>query len=190
MRIPFAAHFERGLFCSLSLCRSVCFGRRLNVVGFGFLLSSCRLHVFIRIAFYMSILTNADADADAEADVDPAFLALGHSVWCLVCVCLYACVFLVRTCCILLLDFTLFSYTFAASHITLCIIFGVNVILRVALAAASVAANAVNRFRSCFRLLLLLLLVLCTSRIFAVSLQLLRLCSDRYHDVISRCILE
>lgn len=125
-------------------------------------MSSCCLHVFIRIAFYMSILTNADADADA--DVDPAFLALGHSVWCLVCV--FLCMrLLVRTCCILLLDFTLFSYTFAVSHITLCIIFGVNVILRVALAAAFVATNAVNRFRSCLRLLLL---VLCTSRIFAV----------------------
>lgn len=74
--------------------------------------------------------------------------------------------------------------------------FGVNVISRVAAAAGAAAAAALPRQSSqlfAFVLLLFLLLplllllfFLCMSRIFAAS-RLLRLCGDRYHDVISYC---
>lgn len=152
---------------------SFCFGRRLFVVGFGFLLSSCR-HVFIHIAFYTSILKKADAD--------PAFLALGHSVWYFVCVC----AFLIRTCRILLLDFTLFSYTFAASHITLCIVFRGQRHLE-GCSCCSVAADVVNRFRMLFAFIVVGFVLV---SYFCNASQLLRLYANRYHDVISRCILK
>lgn len=69
--------------------------------------------------------------------------------------------------------------------------FGVNVISRVAAAAGAAAAALPRQSSQLFAFVLLPLLFfffffLCMSRIFAAS-RLLRLCGDRYHDVISYC---
>lgn len=93
---------------------------------------------------------------------------------------------LAPTCRILLLDFTLFSYTFACfTHYASRHFSGSTSSRGLLLQPALLLRCRVN-LRSCLRLLLLVLLFLCMSRIFAAS-RLLRLCGDRYHDVISHC---
>lgn len=185
MHMHVHAHMRSVSLCSLGLVLSL-FCRPPNCVSTHTQTHLC-CRPFVSACFYTHCVLNVypyEMLLSLSLSLFAGISRMQESVLCSVSFSLFHS--LAPTCRILLLDFTLFSYTFACfTHYASRHFSGSTSSRGLLLQPALLLRCRVN-LRSCLRLLLLVLLFLCMSRIFAAS-RLLRLCGDRYHDVISHC---